>query len=206
MLTDGTTPDTGDVLFTRASGLASRVTCWFTGMASHQATFFDSTAIVEAKIETGRIEKVPWASRCSAMEIAHTEWIIFHWVFPPLSHWRRAAVQRDLDESVRFEKYSALELPLQGLDVLLNRWALRRPRQGLDAAVFRRMGDLWKNGVICSKTSNRSLIRNGFISGDSGLEYGSPSDTYRYLSHQALQINATVKVAAHTPGWFRHAV
>ena len=73
----------------------------------------------------------------------------------------------------------------------------RRPLQGYDAAVFRRLGDIWENGVICSKTSNRALIKNGLIPLGSGLEYGSPSDTCRYLKN-----DLTVSVLGYSRGWF----
>ncbi len=199
-------PDTADVLLTRSASWISAVTCWVTGMASHQATSYDAANLVEANADDGHIDKVAWADKLAAMDADKTEWILFRWIRPVLTDVLRSAVQRDLDETVQFEKYSYLELPLQAADALLNRCILRRPRQGLDSVVFRRLDTIWSKGVICSETSNRALIKNGFIPGDSGLVYGSPSDTYRWLCHQTLQIFPPVRVAAHSDGWFRHAV
>ena len=203
---EGDMPDTADVLFTRSPGWMSRITCAVTGMASHQATFYDGANLVEANIDSGRIERVSWFAKLSGMQASNTEWISFRWIRPTLTPDVRRAVQLDLDEAMTFERYSKLELPLQALDSLLNRTILRRPRQGLDAAVFRRLGDIWQRGVICSKTSNRALTRNGFIPVDSGLEYGNPSDTYRWLCHQTLQIYPRVRVCDHSAKWFRHVV
>jgi hypothetical protein len=126
------------------------------------------------------------------------EWIVFHWVTPPVTPILRAKVQCDLQEAMEFEKYSVFELPLQALDTVWNRWIRRRPARGYDAYVFRRLGGLWDNGVICSKTSNRALIRNGFIPKTSGLEYGSPSDTYRYLKTRE---GKDVVVIDRSEGW-----
>ena len=71
--------------------------------------------------------------------------------------------------------------------------------------VFRKLGDIWNNGVICSKTSNRALINCGLIPVGSGLEYGSPSDTYRYLL-SLIRIESTssaVVIVDHSDGWFK---
>lgn len=195
-------PDTGDVLFTRSRAWVSRVTCWFTGPASHQATAYDGRYLVEAQAETGRIAKVAWTDKFGSMAADGTEWIIFHWTVPPVTPRLRCMVQCDLIEAIDFERYSYLELPLQGLDSLINRVFRRRPRQGYDAYVFRRIGSIWENGVICSKTSNRALIKNGFVPASSGLEYGNPSDTYRWLKAAAARSSADVSVLGKSSGWF----
>jgi hypothetical protein len=54
--------------------------------------------------------------------------------------------------------------------------------------------------VICSKTSNRALINVGLIAKDTGLEYGSPSDTYRYLLYEC----GHAVILKHSKGWFGH--
>lgn len=102
-------------------------------------------------------------------------------------------------EATEFERYSYIELPLQLMDCVLNRYILRRPLQGLDELVFRKMGNIWENGVICGKTSNRALIKNFFIPTDFGLQYGSPSDTYRYLKDR---VNKDVIILDYSKGWF----
>jgi hypothetical protein len=108
-------------------------------------------------------------------------------------------VQCDLLEAVQFERYSLIELPLQVADCVINRYIMRRPLQGLDTRFFRKLGDVWENGVICSKTSNNALIKNKLIPESSGLEYGSPSDTYRYLKGR---VNTEVIILDYSKGWF----
>lgn len=171
-------PDTGDVLLTRGCSLLNKLTCKITGPAGHQATFYNYNSIVEASVQTGRVVQVRWDEALEDLQESGAEWIIFHWVTSPVC---RSSIQLDLLEAVEFERYSLMELPLQLIDTVINRWIRRRPLQGYDAYVFRRLGGLWDNGIICSKTGNRALIKNGMIPKSSGLEYGSPSDTYRYL-------------------------
>lgn len=192
-------PNTGDVLFTRGNSFFNRVTCKLTGPASHQATFYDSGFIVEASAESGHIEKVECNQVFSDLAKRKAEWIVFHWVYPPLTASLKSMIQCDLLEATAFERYSYIELPLQVLDSVFNRYIMRRPLKGLDAKVFRKFGDIWEEGVICSKTSNNALIKNGMIPKATGLEYGSPSDTYRYLKSR---IGKDVIVTDHSKGWF----
>jgi hypothetical protein len=98
---------------------------------------------------------------------------------PTLEPWQGALIRCDLHESTKWARYSWLELPLQALDGLVNRIVMRRRRRGWDVYVFRRLGDVWSRGVICSKTSNRALIRSCLL--PYILEYGSPGDTYRWM-------------------------
>lgn len=171
-------PKTGDVLLTRGHSALNAITCWATGPAAHQETFFDSRTTVGA-IKGKGIVQTRFDEFVKAAQIEQREWIVFHWPeqFSNGQVWR---MKYDMLEAMEFQRYSTLELPLQFIDAL---WAklLRKPRQGLDAIVFRRLGRIWDNGVICSKTSNRVLIKAGLIPVESGLEYGSPSDTYRWL-------------------------
>lgn len=187
-------PDTGDVLLTRGRSLLNKLTCKITGPAGHQATFYSPTFIVEASLQTGRVGKVRWEDTQQELEESKAEWIIFHWSKVPVCRWK---IQLDLMEAVEFERYSALELPLQVIDTVINRWIRRRPLQGYDAYVFRRLGGLWDNGIICSQTSNRALINSALIPKSSGLEYGSPSDTYRYLKNCH-----DVVVLESSKGWY----
>lgn len=196
-------PETGDVLFTRGPGWASRVTVRWTGPASHQATAYNGVYLMEANAVSGRIEKVPWQVKFDRMAKASVEWILFHWLLPPMNPRLRCMIQCDLLEAMDFERYSHLELSLQGLDSLVNRVIRRRPRQGYDAIVFRRLGSIWGNGVICSKTSNRALIKGGFIPRDSGLEYGSPADTYRWIKTELGKPEPVVEILGNSPGWFQ---
>lgn len=187
--------ETGDVLFTRGTSWFNRVSCWATGPASHQATVYDSYNIVEADIRSRKIVKHSLADALEKAKETGSEWIIFHWL-KDFSAIDRVNMQLDMQEAMTFERYSFFELPLQMVDSMVNK--LRgKPRQGYDAYVFRRLGGLWDNGVICSKTSNRVLIRADLVPKSSGLEYASPGDTYRYL----MRCENCV-VLECSPGWF----
>jgi hypothetical protein len=190
-------PDTGDLLFTRGNSLFNRISCRLTGPASHQATFYDDGNIVEADKSRNRVVKRSANAVFADLYRDHKEWIMFHWL-TPLTPAVRAKIQCDLLEATEFERYSSIELPLQLADVLWNRHIRRRPLQGYDAVVFRKIGDIWTEGVICSKTSNRALIRNGLIPEASGLEYGSPSDTYRFA-----KTCPTAVVLRFSEGWYK---
>jgi len=187
--------DTGDVLFTRGTSIFNRLSCWVTGPAAHQATVYDPHSIVEADIDSRKIVKRSLKEKLDKARAAGSEWIIFHWL-TDMDKAARINMQLDMQEAMTFEKYSLFELPLQVVDSFVN-WMRGKPRQGYDAYVFRRLGGLWDNGVICSKTSNRVLIRAGLVPKSSGLEYASPSDTYRYL----MRCEDCV-VLECSPGWF----
>jgi hypothetical protein len=186
--------ETGDVLFTRGTSWLNRLSCWATGPASHQATVYDPRHIVDATIKKG-VKQSSLQSFFDAAKEEKTEWIIFHWLKDFNNH-ERIKMQLDMQEAMTFEEYSILELPLQFIDSIINKFR-RKPRQGYDAYVFRRLGGIWQNGVICSKTSNRVLIRAGLIPQESGLEYASPADTYRYLMRSMDCV-----VLQNSPGWF----
>lgn len=191
--------DTGDTLFTRGQGLFSRLTVALTGPAAHQAIYYDPEHIVEASKRSGKIVQRKATSVFSELEKTGSEWIVFHWVNPPvINPFLRAMIQCDLKEAMEFDRYSTIELPLQAMDVLWNRLIRKQPLQGYDAAVFRKLGDIWQNGVICSKTGNRPLIKARMIPTESGLEYASPSDTYRYF-----RASRDVVILAHSKGWFK---
>lgn len=191
-------PDTGDVLLTRGHSMFNRISCRLTGPAAHQATFYSFMEIVEASKQTGRVVKRKREDVFDDLQRDQSEWIVYHFKVPPMAPALRVGIQCDLMEACEFERYSSVELPLQALDVLWNNVVLRRQMRGYDVAVFRRLGDIWDNGVICSKTSNRVLIRNGLVPTDSGLEYGSPSDTYRYLKSCS-----NVEVIGVSHGWYK---
>ena len=192
-------PETGDILFTRGSSLFNRLTCRVTGPAAHQATFYDSGYVVEASAQSGRIEKVECNQVFMDLAQRNAEWIIFRWVNPPVFGSLKTKIQCELLEATEFERYSYIELPLQMLDAAINKWILRRGIKGWDVAAFRKLGDTWNEGVICSKTSNRALINCGLIPTASGLEYGSPSDTYRYLKSR---VGKDIVILEKSSGWF----
>jgi hypothetical protein len=188
---------TGDVLFTRGTSFFNRATCYLTGPAAHQATCYDSDFIEEADADQDRIVKRLLNPILDNAKKTGREWILFHWVEAP-SPEKIDLMRKAMDEAELFERYSYIELPLQILDSVIAR--LRgKPRFGLDTVIFRRLGNIWKDGVICSKTSNNVLIKGGLIPEDSGLQYASPSDTYRYL----IRCDQCV-VLECSEGWFNY--
>ena len=170
-------PDTSDVLFVREPSLLGRVTDWFEREpASHQATGYDQSFLVEALPYPHQVSQTPWPMKFKQMADDNAEWILFRFT-PPIGEITRAQVKTALDE-------------------FINHHLLRRGRRGYDVYVFRRLGNLWKNGVICSKTSNRALIKAGLLP-KSETEFASPGDTYRFL----LQSDRA-QILGHSTGWF----
>jgi hypothetical protein len=95
-------------------------------------------------------------------------------------------------------RYSWLELPLQLFDGMIAK-VRRRPRKGYDAVVFRRLGGIWKRGVICSKTGNWPLVKEALM--PARLEYASPDDTWDWTVR-----SQEWRIAEHSPCWMMPAI
>lgn len=193
-------PVLGDDLFTRAPGLLWSLIAWFTKarresitLATHQGKFLSATKTVEARRPAVGIWD--WPSRQMAMEMQGAEWCILTY-YRQNSPAEQTVYERTLQESVGWG-YSELEMPLQALDGLKAKlW--RQPRTGMDAVLFRRLGDIWERGVICSTTANRPDVRLGRL--PQWLAYGAPDDTWDYKINHSGQ---RWKVKACSCGWFR---
>lgn len=191
---------TGDVLFVRAPGLFSGLIAWATKgrrepvtLATHQAMFEDCGALVHA---TGRrgVHRQTWASYSAECARYGKQWAIVRRV-QSLDGPEKASVRAALAESVGWH-YSWPELALQLADGILAKLQDQR-RIGLDVLVFRRLGDLWMRGVVCSGTANRPLVRIGALPPE--YRYAAPDDTWDCLYRR----NSGWRLVARTPGWFR---
>jgi len=194
-----TTPTCGDDLFTRSVSKLGRMIAWATRgksegptLATHQGKFFDCDRLVEA--HWPRVKYTAWSQRNIEMTIDGAEWCI---VSPcrPFDLTEREKIQDTLAESVGW-RYSCLELPLQLLDGMIAK-RRKQPRRGYDVILFRRLGRLWKTGVICSKTANRADIAIGRV--PKWLEYGAPDDTWDFKISGAGAGQWYIK--DHSPGW-----
>ena len=193
MLITGILPlvlQTGDILLTHCeSTFLGRLTLRLSGgPCTHQALAYDSSTIVEAGRAIGKLQWVElgnWIAAGAADKPA-TEWAIYRRRMPFTSE-QIALIQKCLDEELTWNRYSVAELVLQASDDVLAR-LLNRPRLGLDVVVFRRLGNVWKNGVICSKAANWPLIKVGAL--PEYEQYAAPSDTWAYITAPTIAAQA----------------
>lgn len=187
------TPRALDTFYSRSGNIFSRITAWGTQgykegptVATHQGKFLTPDVVLHAVYP--RVKLVPWYQIKE-----QNEWCITRYVAP----W-------DYDEGKGIEhliemigwRYSWMELILQGADGLINKMRHRK-RMGVDAIIFRRLGWLWKKGVICSKTGCRVDIKLGIK--PTWLEYASPDDSLDYeLAHEMDWV-----IVDHSPGFFQ---
>ena len=167
--------------YARDPGIMSRLTAWVTSgrrekmsLATHQGKFIDEHRIIHALQKEGVVIQ-SWQLYADHCKYIGKELCI---LVPPyeFSHPQIMTGRRALEEMIGW-KYSKLELWLQALDGLIAK-IFRKNKIGLDAIVFRRLGDYWKKGVICSKTANRADIAMSIIPPE--YEYASPDDSYDY--------------------------
>jgi len=122
------------------------------------------------------------------------EWAIAEYT-PDVGDFTKEIIERAIVEMIGPPawKYSRLELPLQLFDGLLSK-VCGSSVYGWDAIVFRKLGDLWKTGVICSKTANRPLVKAGIF--PERLSYGSPDDSYDFVT-----TSLDWRISSQSPGW-----
>lgn len=185
--------------YSRGPGIFSLLTAWVTRarregktLATHQFKFRTPETIVHAT-RRGVIEQ-PWAEYQTWMIDHGYEYAITERVQPPTID-EVQVVQSELSLMIGW-KFSSLELLLQAIDGLTSK-LLSRDKMGLDVVVFRRLGDLWEQGVICSKTGNRVDIK--LLWKPPILEYGSPDDSWDYDA----SCGSGWAVVFHTPKWYR---
>jgi len=170
--------DTGDVLFTHGPDWKSRVVRWWTrhrgeakSVADHQQIIYSPLKTLSYTLANGPTWfTIPeyWAG----MKRRNDEWIIFRRVTPPTER-QKAVCMDKMERSWLTWKYSKPELGLQGLDNLLEKIAGRR------IIFFRKLGRLWKDGVVCSTGSNIILKALGWLPPSS--RYFSPDDTIDFM-------------------------
>lgn len=175
--------------YSRDPGVKSRLTAWITRsrreaktLATHQGKFIDENRIVHALGKEGVVIQ-PWETYKEHCKYIGKELCV---LAPPfeLSHAQLVTGRLALDEMIGW-KYSNAELWLQLLDGLIAK-IRRKNRIGIDAIIFRRLGDLWKEGVICSKTANRPDIAMHLIPEE--YQYASPDDSYDYKINNGWKI------------------
>jgi hypothetical protein len=92
-------------------------------------------------------------------------------------------------------KYSLWELPLQAADAIFCKLTGNK-KQGWDAIVFRKLGDLWDKGVICSQTANRIYILLNWVPLEA--KYASPEETRRWMAQSSEWV-----IAETSSGWVK---
>lgn len=182
----------GSLLFTRNTTFGSRMIRFFQGigsvpaLASHQAGFITQANGFEARVKLGVVAFTWDRKKKSILHEHQGEYCVLS-PKVPLTDTEMFKFNEYVNQVFTW-KYSVLELPLQLADLFLSWITLRRKSFGLSTkafrfmskhpVVFRKLGDLWKEGVICSKTANWPLIKVGKL--PKILEYASPDETYRY--------------------------
>lgn len=190
-------PDIGDDLFARSSSVFSHMIAWATKarwepttLATHQGKFGSPWYLVHAEPFHG-VYQIEWTALQERYEKRGIEWCILSPPNPPTDS-EREKIRESLYAMLGW-RYSYLELPLQLLDGLIAKVS-RRPHIGIDSVVFRKLGDLWERGVVCSKTANRVDVRLGWLPNE--YAHGSPDDAFDWKMANGW------KVKEFTEGWF----
>jgi len=182
------TPTTGDALFCRGGDnyWLSPMIRWFTraygeppSIASHQGIVRDSLRTCEAMPPEVRL--YDWAERKREMAEGGHAWTILT-PASPLTQSVKNAIIRHIDQSIGW-KYSEAELVLCAFDGLLS----KIPGVG-QPVIFRKAGDWWRDGVICSKTANRPWIKASLLS--ASFEYATPDDTLDHMITSGIFVTA----------------
>jgi len=175
-------PTTGDPFFTRGPKLFHKGIAWMTKgrrekktLATHQGSFDTARTIVEADWKEGVITQ-DWGNYQRWMEDRAYEWCIMTRTIP-LTKTEKQLFRKFCQEMIGW-KYSKWEIGLQALDGIIAK-IRKKPKTGIDAMIFRKLGGFWREGVICSGTSNRPLTKLGMIPDE--LIYGAPDDTWDYM-------------------------
>jgi len=187
----------GDVIFTRWKGVSSRVTEWVThGRAAHQEQISvagDCPMVIAASAGMDKMVTWEWEARKAYFERERIDWCRFTPAIP-LTPEQRKTLHFFLQEAENTFTYSRGELLLQGLDSLKN-WLLNTPYDSYKAVWFRKLGNIRKTDVICSKTVNIGLVRLEFL--PVWAQFWSPSDTLN-----KIKSSTSWRLAEATPGFF----
>ena len=195
-------PSPHSKLFVRTPSLGSHLIAWATRarregktMATHIASFRTSKMLVHARKRRGVVAEA-WQDYKTLLDGMGAQYAIAERVVQPTLS-QEAVMCYWLDRMVKKQwKYSNLELPLQAIDGLISK-LVSKDKMGLDVILFRKLGDLWQEGVICSKTTNLVEIKAGLL--PYKYEYGTPDDTWDYTVNHPAQWKVTHK----TDNWDR---
>ena len=189
------TPSFGDVAFSRTTGWVSRVTCNITdGPASHQFSFRSPDYIVEMDSGHNGIVTTSWNGKKKWMLENGAEYLVVHRI-APLTDDERGKLECLFDWQDKKYKYSFAELGLQAMDY--GRVKTRHIDRLSNVAIYwRKLGDIKKNWVICSKESNESMVM--IHSAPSWAVYWSPNDSLCYFQKQ----NGLFEIVEVSNGFF----
>lgn len=191
-------PMIGDIVFTRWAGFDSKLTEWVTsGRAAHEEQVYsdgDCVKIISASKVMNRIVIWEWESRKAYFRNTKTEWCRFT-PANPLTEEQRRILHDVHQEAENTFKYSKAELVLQALDSL-NSWLFKLPYDSEKAVKWRKLGNVSKSDVICSKVANIGLVRLGFL--PAWAIFWSPSDTLHKLESSTSWV-----LAEATEGFFK---
>jgi hypothetical protein len=169
---------TGDLMFTSGPGLAERIERWGTQMrgeapsqADHQQMLYDGDRLQSFTIKDGPTY-FTLQQYWKIMDKRGCEWIIFR--HRPSVTQSLAKIIQDLMRHAGKEwRYSHLELGLQFFDCMIEKV------RGKRTILFRRLGKLWKDGVVCSTGSNIILKNISWL--PPYAQFFSPDDTIDYI-------------------------
>jgi len=200
MKPDATNIYVGDIIFTRWPGFDAKLTTWVTqGHAAHEEQicctdeYHGVTSVIAASGSMNRMNIWEWESRKHYFERTNTEWCRYT-PTTQLTEKQMSILHDFYEEAQNTFKYSKAELMLQGLDSLRN-WLFKIPYDSSRAVHFRKMGNIIKSKVICSKVANIGLVRLGLL--PEWAEYWSPSDTLN-----KFRSSTTWKLTEATEGFF----
>lgn len=192
----------GDVIFTRWKAFSSRLTEWVThGKAAHvEQVCCDNhgeVQILAASMAMDRMVCWDLDARIAYFEKEKIDWCRFTPAVP-LTFEQRRILHNFIEEAQNTFTYSRGELILQAMDSFKN-WICNTPYDSQKAVWFRKLGNIKKTDVICSKTVNIGLVRLEFF--PEWAQFWSPSDTLN-----KIQSSTSWKLAEATPGFFGEVV
>ena len=186
-------PQCNDDLITTNDGDFGRITKWASRsrgeeetLATHVGKFLDEETTVEAFLHTKVVGKHVWKVRQAEMLVSGHEWCILT-LIKPLAQFSLSQARKYIIQSIGWT-YSKLELILCFADGICGKFA------GKSVIFFRKLGDIIRNSVICSKTSNRVDIKLNLL--PKYMEYADPDETYDYKIK-----SGKYRIAACSSGW-----
>ena len=174
----GCSIDTGFVMFVSGPGIVSkgiRLMSRHRGepksQADHQQLFYDDTNILSFSSKAGP-KFYTLVDYWKRMDDKAEEWIIFRRKTRPAPPVKEA-LKKQMEEANKEWKYSESEFLLHIADNLIEKVI------GKHFFLFRRLGKLWKKGVVCSTGSNIILKSVSWL--PKVAEFFSPDDTIDYI-------------------------
>ena len=186
--------DSGDVMFTAGKNWKDRLVRWATrhrgekkSQANHQQLIYAQNMILSFTMGDGP-KYFSFQDYWDLMTERGEEWVVYrHRPEPPPD--MRAVLRGEMQYAAQNWDYSHAELGLQLFDNLLEKI------RGKRVILFRRLGKLWKSGVVCSTGSSMILKRVSWL--PPFAEYFSPDDTIDYIKAHPKDWSEVVR----STGW-----